>query len=51
MAVLGHADMNFFQIAVLGHAAMTFFQKIKKNCFHIYDFVMAVLGHHTKQAA
>ena len=30
MAVLGHADVNFFQMAVLGHAAMTFFQKIKK---------------------
>ena len=40
MAVLGHADQNFFQMAVLGHAAMTFFQKIKKNYFFfIYTII------------
>ena len=33
MAVLGHADMNFFQMAVLDHAAMTFFSENKKKFF------------------
>ena len=36
MAVLGHADMNFFQMAVLGHAAMTFFSENKKKIFFSY---------------
>ena len=46
MAVLGHADMIFFQMAVLGHADMKFFScGSSRPCRYEFFFQMAVLGH------